>query len=356
MSSSLGNRLRVQLFGQSHSRGLGVVMDGLPAGEEIDLGQVNEFLRQRMGGRNPYSTKRAEPDVPEILGGLVGNKTCGAPLCAVFENTNTRGSDYEELRSVPRPSHADYTAFVKHSGHNDVSGGGHFSGRLTLPLCFAGAVCRQLLERRGVTVDAHVYSIGDVLDEPFGELSDGGPSVSHDFPTVSKDAGEKMVRAIEAAAAEGDSLGGVVECGVWGLPAGLGEPIFDNIESRLAYGLFAIPAVKGVEFGAGFGAAAMRGSRYNDPFCMDRGRVRTKTNNCGGILGGISNGMPVLLKAAFKPTPSISVPQESVDLVTGQNVTLNVKGRHDPCIVPRAVPCVIATTAIIIFDIVLEGV
>ncbi|MCL2190845.1 MAG: chorismate synthase [Treponema sp.] len=352
MSSSLGNKLKVQLFGQSHSRGLGVVMDGLPAGEEIDLERVNEFLRRRMGGRNPYSTKRAEPDAPEILGGLVGNKTCGAPLCAVFENTNTQGSDYEELRSVPRPSHADYTAFVKHSGHNDVGGGGHFSGRLTLPLCFAGAVCLQLLERRGVTVDAHIYSIGDVQDEPFGEPFDALP----EFPTLSKDAGERMVRAIEAAAVDGDSLGGVVECGVWGLPVGLGDPIFGNIESRLAYGLFAVPAVKGVEFGAGFGAAAMRGSRYNDPFFMDQGKVRTRTNNCGGILGGISNGMPVLLKAAFKPTPSISVSQESVNLATGQNVTLNVKGRHDPCIVPRAVPCVIATTAIIIFDIVLEGV
>ena len=351
MSSSFGNKLRVQLFGQSHSRGLGVVVDGLPAGEEIDLERVNEFLRRRMGGRNSYSTKRAETDLPEILSGLVAGKTCGAPLCATFENADTRGSDYDEMRAVPRPSHSDYAAFVKHSGHNDVSGGGHFSGRLTLPLCFAGAICLQLLERRGVRVDAHIYSIGDIPDEPFGETP-----VDGDFPTVSRSAGGKMILAIEAAAAEGDSLGGIVECGVWGLPAGLGGPIFDNIESRLAYGIFAIPAVKGVEFGAGFGASAMRGSRYNDPFRMDRGRVVTKTNNSGGVLGGISNGMPVLLRAAFKPTPSISVPQESVNLVTGQDVTLNVKGRHDPCIVPRAVPCVIATTAITIFDIVLEGV
>ena len=351
MSSSLGNRLKVQLFGQSHSRGLGVVIDGLPAGEELDLARVVEFLRRRMGGRNAYSTKRAEPDTPEILSGIVDNKTCGAPLCATFENTNARGSDYDELRTVPRPSHADYTAFVKHGGHNDVSGGGHFSGRLTLPLCFAGAVCLQLLERRGVTIDAHIHSIAGIMDEPF----DGLP-VNHDFPTVNKDAGEKMISAIEAAAAEGDSVGGVVECGAWGLPAGLGGPIFDNIESRLAYGLFAIPAVKGVEFGAGFASAGMRGSRYNDPFYMDQGAVKTKTNNAGGVLGGISNGMPVLFRTAFKPTPSISLPQESVNLVTGRDATLNVKGRHDPCIVPRAVPCVIATAAIVIFDIVLEGV
>jgi len=350
MSSSLGNKLKVQLFGQSHSHGLGVVMDGLPAGEGIDLGRVNDFLRRRMGGRNTYSTKRAEPDVPKILSGLVGDKTCGAPLCAIFENTNTRGSDYEELRSVPRPSHADYTAFVKHSGHNDVSGGGHFSGRLTLPLCFAGAVCLQLLERRGITIDAHIHSIGDVLDEPFN-----GFPVRHDFPVLSADAAGKMIRAIEAAAAEGDSLGGIVECGVWGMPVGLGEPIFDNIESRLAYGLFAIPALKGLEFGAGFEAARMRGSRYNDPFYMDQGKVRTRTNNSGGILGGISNGMPILFRAAFKPTPSISLPQDSVNLATGQDLSLSVKGRHDPCIVPRAVPCVIAATAVIIFDIALEG-
>jgi len=351
MSSSLGNTLRVQLFGQSHSRGLGVVVDGLPAGENVDMELVNEFLQRRRGGQNSYSTKRAEADVPEILSGLVGDKTCGAPLCAVFENGDTRGADYEELRAVPRPSHADYTAFVKHSGHNDVMGGGHFSGRLTLPLCFAGAVCRQLLERRGVTVDAHIQSIGDILDDHFNGLP-----VRRDFPTVNAEAGEKMIRAIEAAAAEGDSLGGVVECGVWGLPAGFGDPFFDNIESRLAYGLFAVPAVKGVEFGAGFGAAKMRGSRYNDPFYMDWGTVKTKTNNSGGILGGISNGMPLLFRAAFKPTPSISLPQDSVNLVSGQAATLNVKGRHDPCIVPRAVPCVIATTAIVMLDIILGNV
>ena len=348
MSSSLGNKVKVQLFGQSHSHGLGVVIDGLPAGEKVNLDRVDEFLQRRRGGMNSYSTKRAEPDVPEILSGLVNGKTCGAPLCAVFKNTDARSSDYDQLRDVPRPSHADYTAFVKHSGHNDAGGGGHFSGRLTLPLCFAGAVCLQLLERRSIAIDAHIHSIGDILDEPFGSLP-----VGPGFPTVSRSAGNKMIGVIEAAAAEGDSVGGIVECGVWGLPAGLGEPIFDNMESRLAYGLFAIPAVKGVEFGAGFGAAKMKGSHYNDPFRMDNGAVTTKTNNSGGILGGISNGMPIIFKTAFKPTPSISIRQESVNLVTGDEVTLDIKGRHDPCIVPRAVPCVIAATAIIIFDIVL---
>ena len=350
MSSSIGKKVRVQLFGQSHSRGLGVVIDGLPAGEEIDFNRVNDFLRRRMGGTNPYSTKRGEPDVPNILSGIVDNKTCGAPLCATFANTNTRSSDYDELRFVPRPSHADYTAFVKHSGNNDVSGGGHFSGRLTLPLCFAGAVCLQLLERRGITVDAHIHSIAEITDDPF----DGNP-VPVGFPTVSVAAGEKMILAIEAAKEAGDSVGGVVECGVWGLPAGLGDPIFDNIESRLAYGLFAIPAVKGVEFGAGFAAAAMTGSSYNDPFYMDGGTVKTKSNNSGGILGGITSGMPIIFRAAFKPTASIALPQESVNLATGLDTVLEVKGRHDPCIVPRAVPCVTAVAAVIMLDITLGG-
>jgi len=345
--------LRVQLFGQSHSRGLGAVIDGLPAGEEIDMGRIGEFLRRRSGGRNGFSTKRAEPDVPTVLSGLVSGKTCGAPLCAIFENADTDPADYEERRSVPRPSHSDYTAHVRHSGFNDVAGGGHFSGRLTLPLCFAGAVCLQLLERRGVTVDAHIFSIADIEDaspsEPVGFCESDG------FPVVAKEAGERMIGAIEAAAAQGDSLGGIVECGVWGLPAGLGNPIFDNMESRLAYALFAIPAVKGVEFGAGFAAARMKGNHHNDPFCFDGGAVKTRTNNAGGILGGISNGMPIVLRAAFKPTPSISLPQESVNIATGENAIVSVRGRHDPCVVPRAVPCVIAATAIVVFDIFMEG-
>jgi len=354
MSSSLGNKLKVQLFGQSHSRAVGVVMDGLPAGEKIDMQRVGEFLQRRAGGK-AWSTRRTEPDVPNIVGGLVDDVTCGAPLCALFENTNTASADYEELRAVPRPSHADYTAFVKHSAHNDMNGGGHFSARLTLPLCFAGAVCLQLLERKSVAIDAHIHSIGDIVDEPFNALCANDAPVGRDFPVLSSAVGEKMIGAIEAAAADGDSLGGVVECGVWGLPVGLGEPIFDNLESCLSYALFAIPAVKGVEFGAGFQYAKMRGSQSNDPFYMDNGKVRTKTNNSGGILGGISSGMPVIFRAAFKPTPSISKAQRSVNLLTGEDVTLSIKGRHDPCVVPRAVPCVIAAAAIVMLDFILGG-
>ena len=350
MSSSVGNKVRVQLFGQSHSRGLGVVIDGLPAGEKVDLDRANAFLRRRMGGRNSISTARAESDVPDALCGLVGGETCGAPLCVVFGNGNARPADYDGLRRVPRPSHADYAAFVKHAGRNDQSGGGHFSGRLTLPLCFAGAVCLQVLERRGVSVDARIRSIAGVEDEgPFD-----GP-VPEDFPVVDAGAGARMIRAIEEAAAAGDSVGGVVECAARGLPVGLGSPIFDNLESRLAHAVLAIPAAKGVEFGAGFAAAAMRGSECNDPFFMDGAEVRTRTNNSGGIQGGLSNGMPVVFRVAFKPTPSIALGQESVDLDAGRGARLEIRGRHDPCVVPRATPCVIAAAAIVICDVVLGG-
>jgi len=356
MSSSFGGRVRVQLFGQSHSRGLGAVIDGLPAGEKIDLDRVGAFLRRRMGGLNSYSTARAESDAPEVLCGLVGGRTCGAPICAVFENSGARPSDYAELRHVPRPSHADYAAHAKHSGLCDHSGGGHFSGRLTLPLCFAGAVCIQVLERRGVSVGARALSIAGVRDDPVdpGEPFGVEPP-AHGFPTAGSGAAEEMIRAIEAAKAAGDSVGGVVECGAWGLPAGLGDPIFGAVESRIAAAVFGIPAVKGVEFGAGFGAAGMRGSECNDPFFMDGGRVRARTNNSGGILGGITSGMPVIFRAAFKPTPSIALPQESVNLATGQGAEVEIRGRHDPCIVPRAVPCVIAAAAAVICDIVLGG-
>jgi len=350
MSSILGNKLKVQIFGQSHSEALGVVIDGLPAGEEIDFAEISAFLEKRAGGRNSYSTPRRESDQPKILSGMIGNKTCGAPLCAVFENSNVNAGDYDEMKDIPRPSHADYTAHIKHGGFNDKSGGGHFSGRLTLPLCFAGAVCMQLLRRAGIVIGAHIYSIGDILDIPL-EYAEK----LNDFPTLSLEAGERMKSLIEAVASEGDSVGGVVECGIWGCPAGLGDPMFDNIESRLSYGLFGIPAIKGVEFGAGFDCAKMRGSEFNDNFCNDNGVIKTETNNAGGVLGGITNGMPITFKAAVKPTPSIFKPQKSVDLKTGEEVTLNIKGRHDPCIVPRAVPCVMAAAAIVMYDIFLGG-
>ena len=276
--------------------------------------------------------------------------TCGAPLTAIIRNTNTRSGDYSQLAYCPRPGHADYTAFVKYGEKRDYAGGGHFSGRLTAPLCIAGGICLQLLQRESIEVMARIRSIGEVCDESeFTESVAAKP-----FPTVSDEVGAAMQQTIAEARAEADSVGGVVECMVTGLPAGLGDPMFDGMENRIAAILFGIPAVKGVEFGEGFAAAKRRGSQHNDPFTVENGRIVTTTNHCGGILGGITNGMPLVVRAAFKPTPSIAKEQQTVDLRTMSETTLSVQGRHDPCIVPRAVPCVEAAVAIAVYDAWLE--
>ena len=296
--------------------------------------------------------------MPEILCGLAEGRTCGAPLAAVIRNTNTRSKDYSELRDKPRPAHADYTAQVKYRGFQDVAGGGHFSGRLTAPLCVAGGVCLQILERRGIQIAAHIRSVAQVEDRPFdslGELPETLEAVrAAPFPVLDQQAGEAMRAAIHRAREAGDSVGGVVECIAQGVPVGLGSPMFQGLESQLAAALFAIPAVKGVEFGAGFEAARMRGSEHNDPFVMEGGAVRTRTNHAGGILGGISDGMPILFRAAFKPTPSIAQTQRTVRLSTESETELQITGRHDPCIVPRAVPVVEAVAALVLLDALLD--
>ena len=358
MSSSYDGNLRISIFGQSHSGGIGVVIDGLPAGEKIDMAALQAFLARRAPGGNAWSTPRKEADAPEFLSGLVNDATCGAPLCAVIRNTNTRSGDYDNLRDVPRPGHADYTAHVKYGGFQDVSGGGHFSGRLTAPLCVAGGICKQILEKRGILVGAHILRIGGESERGFSprELTPGELRLAAEkpFPALDDEAAQRMQREIRAAKEGLDSVGGVIECAAIGLPAGLGDPMFDGMENRIARIAFAIPAVKGVEFGAGFGVAGMRGSENNDPFYMDGGAVRTRTNNAGGILGGITNGMPLIFRAAIKPTPSIAQEQNSVSLSRGEDALLAVRGRHDPCIVPRAVPCMEAALAIAITDALLE--
>ena len=321
-------------------------MEGVPAGEAVDLEELQRFLDRRAPGRSAWSTPRKEADVPEFLSGLRDGRTCGTPLTAILKSANTRSGDYDALRDVPRPGHADYTAWVKYGESRDSRGGGHFSGRLTAPLCVAGGICLQLLAREGVTILSRVAAIGGIRDE--GELT--ASTAEKPFPTVSNLAGEAMRAAIEAARAEGDSLGGIVECAVLGLPAGLGDPMFDGMENRVAAAVFGVPAVKGIEFGAGFAAAGLRGSENNDAFSVENGRIITKSNHCGGILGGITNGMPLTFRAAVKPTPSIARPQQSVDLNTGETVPLTVTGRHDPCIVPRAVPCLEAAAAIAVYD------
>ena len=346
MSSSYGENLRVHIFGESHGPAVGVTVEGIPAGEAVDLAELQRFLDRRAPGRNAWSTPRKEADVPEFLSGLREGKTCGTPLTAILKSANTRSGDYDALRDVPRPGHADYTAWVKYGESRDSRGGGHFSGRLTAPLCVAGGICLQLLAREGITIISRVAAIGGVRDE--GELT--ASTAEKAFPTVSDSAGEAMRSAIAAARAEGDSLGGVIECAVLGLPAGLGDPMFDGVENRIAAAVFGVPAVKGIEFGAGFTAAGLRGSENNDAFSVENGRIITESNHCGGILGGITDGMPLTFRAAVKPTPSIARPQQSVDLNTGEIVPLTVTGRHDPCIVPRAVPCLEAAAAIAVYD------
>ena len=358
MASEFGKLLRVSVFGQSHGAAVGVLVDGLPAGEAVDFDELQAFLDRRRAKPDGLSTARAEADVPRFLSGLESGKTCGFPLCAVLDNADTRSRDYDALRAVPRPGHADYTAWVKWRGLADMRGGGHFSGRLTAPLCVAGGIAKQILARRGVYVGAHLCRAGGVADAPFPlsptpELFDALAAKA--FPVLAAAAGERMQAAIRAARADADSVGGIVECAALGLPAGLGGPFFDGLESRIAAAVFGIPAVKGVEFGAGFGAADLRGSDNNDPFAVQNGVVVTETNHSGGILGGITTGMPVVFRAAFKPTPSIGKPQKSVDLQTMEAATLTVSGRHDPCVAHRAVPVVEAVAACVLLDLLLEN-
>ena len=346
-----GSALRLSIFGQSHSEAIGMTLDGLPAGIPVDPEALQLFLNRRAPGQNDWSTPRREEDRPEFLCGLKDGKTCGAPLTAVIHNHNTHGQDYAQLRILPRPGHADYTAQVKYGGFQDTNGGGHFSGRLTAPICIAGGILLQMLARQEITVQARILRIADVTDDaPFVS------AVSEkQFPTVSDEAGVKMRQAISDARREGDSVGGIVECVIRGAPAGLGEPMFDGVENRIAQLMFAVPAVKGIEFGAGFAAAGMRGSENNDAFCLAEGKIRTRSNHAGGILGGITDGEEIVFRTAFKPTPSISRPQQSVNLETLQEETLEITGRHDPCIVPRAVPVVEAAAALALSDLILGG-
>jgi chorismate synthase len=359
MSSYLGKNLHVSVFGQSHSEAIGVTVDGLPAGEQVDREELEFFLQRRAPGKTATSTPRKEGDKPHFLCGLVENVTCGAPLTAVIENTNTRSQDYERLKDVPRPGHADYTAQMRYGGFQDVAGGGHFSGRLTAPLCIAGGICLQILARRGIQVAAHIRSIADVEDRPFDPMGEQETTLDAlrkaPFPVLEEKAGELMRKAILDARGQLDSVGGVVECIVTGLPVGVGDPMFGGMEGRMAAALFGIPAAKGVEFGEGFGVARLRGSQNNDPYQMIDGQIKTKTNHAGGILGGITNGMPLLFRVAFKPTPSIAKEQDSVSLSRGEAEKLVITGRHDPCIVPRAVPVVEAVAAITLLDALLDS-
>lgn len=354
MSSTYGESLKLSIFGQSHGAAIGMTLDGIPAGLPVDEKALQAFLNRRAPGQNDWSTPRREEDAPEFLSGILDGHTCGAPIAAVIRNTNTRSGDYDGLKDVPRPGHADYTAQIKYGGFQDAAGGGHFSGRLTAPLCIAGGLCKQWLEARGIGIGAHLAAVAGIQDQPFDPMAPELDRVGTEFPVLDAQAGERMRQAVAGARARGDSVGGIIECAVTGLPVGLGEPMFGGMESRIAGIVYGIPAVKGLEFGAGFRAAQLFGSENNDGYTLENGAVRTLCNNAGGILGGITNGMPLMLRVAVKPTPSISAGQKSVSLTRSLEQPLAVKGRHDPCIAPRAVPVVEAAVAIAVFDALLS--
>ncbi len=357
MSSEWGKKLHISIFGESHGEGIGMVLDGLPPGEAIDFEELRRFTSRRAPGKDKTSTPRRETDEPHFLSGLLEGVTTGAPVCAILLNENTRSGDYQKMQSLARPGHADYTGFLRYKGYNDIRGGGHFSGRLTAPLVLAGGIARQLLARRGVTVGAHLLCCGAERDRPFDPVSLTKRELllagERPFPTLSEESERRMRETIEKARLSLDSVGGIVECGALGLPAGIGDPMFGGVENVLSSLLFGIPALKGLEFGEGFGAALISGSENNDPFYMDGETVRTRTNHHGGILGGITSGMPLVLRAAFKPTPSIAREQQTVDYRAKTDALLSVQGRHDPCLAVRAVPCVEAAVSLGLLELLL---
>lgn len=352
MKNTFGTSLCVTLFGESHGEEIGAVLDGLAPGITVD----EEYIKLKLSKRRPsgnISTKRREADEFRIVSGVFNGKTTGTPLCILIPNTNIKSSDYEDISYIPRPGHADYTAFCKYKGFQDIRGGGHFSGRLTAPLVAAGAIVEKALESKGIYIGTHISRLGGVSDRTFDNIeADLKYLKEASFPTLCEDKELQIKEFIEKIATEGDSVGGILETAVCGVPAGVGEPWFDGVESVLAKALYGIPAVKGVEFGLGFGFADGNGSELNDPFVVKDGKVITLTNNNGGINGGITNGMPITFRLAVKPTPSIYKAQRSVDLKTMENTTLEIKGRHDPAIIHRVAPVVDAVTALAVYDMI----
>ena len=363
MKSTTGKNIKVTILGGSHEPAIGVDIEGLPAGTEIDMTELAAFLKRRAPGNSPFATKRKEPDIPIPVKGLhpAGNQimiATGDTVSLEIRNTDTRSSDYRSLRTVPRPGHADYTARLRYGDTLNMAGGGPFSARMTAPLCIAGGIALQILAGHGITIGAHIASIGSAHDTPFDPVATDPALLrsldEQSMPVISENAKTQMEKEIRLAMEDSDSIGGTVEVCALNVPAGIGGAMYDGLESALAPVFFGIPAVKGVEFGAGFAASELRGSVNNDAFYYDGDTVKTKTNNHGGILGGITSGMPLIARLAFKPTPSIAKEQDSVDLDKKENTKLNVKGRHDPCVVVRAVPIVEAALALGILDCMME--
>lgn len=359
MSTTYGKNIKVTIYGGSHDERIGVTAEGMPKGFSVDTDELLRFMKRRAPGQNAYSTARREADEPVFLSGMIDGILDGETLHAVIYNTNQRSSDYSNLAFIPRPSHADFAARMKYGESVDLRGGGHFSGRLTATMCIVGGICKQYLASRGIYVGAHVYCIGNEYDTPYDMVSLDKETLlkseTSSFPVLDEHAGEKMRNIIEAARSDGDSVGAIVECAAIGLPAGLGEHIFDGVEGRISSIVFGIPAVKGIEFGNGFECAHIRGSENNDPFRTDGKQIFTTTNNAGGILGGMTSGMPLVFRAAMKPTPSIYKEQNSVDMVSMTNTRFSIKGRHDPCVAIRAVPVFEAALSIAIADMLAEN-
>lgn len=350
MSGMWGSKIKLSIFGESHGNAIGITIDGLPAGFSIDMDKIMMEMARRAPGKSSLSTPRKESDIPEILSGYFEGKTTGTPLCAIIRNSNTKSKDYSKLKDVMRPGHADYTGAIRYKGFNDYRGGGHFSGRITAPLVFAGAICKQILEVKGIIVSAHINSIGKIKDCSFLE-SDISDELLNSFkekelPLINTKLEDEMRQEILSARSSGDSIGGTIECAILGISPGIGDPFFDSVESTLAHLMFSVPAVKGIEFGKGFDISKMRGSEANDEYYLENGNIKTKTNNNGGILGGITNGMPIIFNVAIKPTASIFKEQNAVNIVTMEETTLCIEGRHDPCIVQRALPVIEAVAAI----------
>ena len=350
MKNSFGNSVTVTLFGESHGSVIGAVLDGIAPGIRID----HDYVAARMNERRPFgkcSTARCEEDKPEFLSGIYNGYTTGTPICVVIRNADAKSSDYSAILDTPRPSHADYTARCKYHGYEDARGGGHFSGRVTAALVAAGAIVRSALEDKGIYIGTHILRLGGISDRAFGDYaSDLATLGSASFPTLDGESGEKMKEVIARLGEDGNSIGGVLETAITGIPAGVGEPWFDTVEGLIAHALYSIPGVKGVEFGLGFGFADALGSEVNDAFTVEDGEVRTVTNNNGGVNGGITNGMPIVFRTAIKPTPSIRTEQDTVSLSKMEKTKISVTGRHDPCIVPRARAVIDAVTASAVAD------
>lgn len=356
LSGIWGNNIKISIFGESHGRGIGINIDNLPSGFFLDMEEVMKEMKRRAPGKNNLSSERREEDVPEILSGYFEGRTTGTPLCVVIRNNDNQSKDYSKTKNIMRPSHGDYPGFIKYKGFNDYRGGGHFSGRITAPLVFAGSICKQILREEGIEIIAHIQSIGEVEDKSFLDCNLDKELISslknEEFPLINKNLEEKMKKEILNAKKEGDSIGGIIECMILGIKAGIGSPFFDSVESILSHLLFSVPSVKGIEFGRGFNITKMRGSTANDEYYIDEGRVKTKSNNNGGVSGGITNGMPIIFRIAIKPTPSVYKEQNSINISTMEETTLQIEGRHDPCIVQRAVPVIEGVSAIGILDLI----